>query len=211
MVSTPVAKEGLPYIFALAAVTAVVVYVHPIWGIIPGALMLFVLYFFRNPARNIPQECDIVVSPADGRVMSITDIYEDEFIKGPARKVNIFLSVFDVHINRFPVGGIIKYQQYTKGKFLPAWRENISSENERHALGIENDCMKVMVIQIAGLIARRIVSWVTVGDTLRQGERYGLIRFGSSTEVIVPSNVDILVNKGDTVRGGTTILGRLRK
>lgn len=211
MVSAPVAKEGLPYIFALAVITAVVGYFHPLWSVIPGGLTLFVVYFFRNPERNVPQECDIVVSPADGRVMSVTEIYEDAFLKGPARKVNIFLSVFDVHINRFPVGGVIKYQQYTKGKFLPAWREDISTENERHALGIENDCMKVMVIQIAGLIARRIVSWVTVGDCLRQGDRYGLIRFGSSTEVIVPVDVEILVKKGDTVKGGSTIIGRLRK
>jgi phosphatidylserine decarboxylase len=211
MVSTPVVKEGYPYIIALAVVTAVVGYFHPLMGLIFGGLLLFVTYFFRNPNRTIPQECGIVVSPADGKVMSVSEVYEDQFIKGPARKVNIFLSVFDVHVNRIPVAGVIKYQQYTKGKFLPAWREEVSAENERHALGIENECMKVVVVQIAGLIARRIVSWVTVGNTLRQGDRYGLIKFGSSTEVIVPDNVDILVKKGDTVKGGETIIGRVRK
>jgi phosphatidylserine decarboxylase len=211
MVSTPVVKEGLPYMVALAVVTAVVSYFHPLWGTIPGGLLLFVTYFFRNPQRIVPQHRGLIVSPADGRVMSVTEIYEDQFIKGPALKVNIFLSVFNVHVNRIPVGGTIKYQQYTKGKFLPAWREEVSAENERHTLGIENNDMKVMVTQIAGLIARRIVSWVTVGDALRPGERYGLIKFGSSTEVIVPINVEILVKKGDTVRGGETIIGRVRK
>ena len=211
MVSTPVVKEGLPYMLALAVVTVVVSYFHPLWGIIPGGLFLFVTYFFRNPQRIVPQHRGLIVSPADGRVMSVTEIYEDQFIKGPALKVNIFLSVFNVHVNRIPVGGTIKYQQYTKGKFLPAWREEVSAENERHTLGIENNDMKVMVTQIAGLIARRIVSWVTVGDALRPGERYGLIKFGSSTEVIVPINVEILVKKGDTVRGGETIIGRVRK
>jgi len=211
MVSTPVVKEGMPYIIALAIVTAIVGFFHPLWAVLPGGLLLFVTYFFRNPQRSIPQECGIIVSPADGRVMSVTEFYEDQFIKGPARKVNIFLSVFDVHVNRIPVAGTIKYQQYTKGKFLPAWREDVSTENERHTLGIENDCMKVLVTQIAGLIARRIVSWVTVGNTLRQGERYGLIKFGSSTEVIVPAHVEITVKKGDTVRGGETVIGRMRQ
>lgn len=210
MVSTPVVKEGMPYIIALAIVTAVVAYFFPLWSLIPGGLLLFVTYFFRNPERSVSQEKGIIVSPADGRVMSVSEIYEDQYIKGPARKVNIFLSVFDVHINRIPIGGTIKFQHYIKGKFLPAWREEVAAENERHALGIENDGMKVLVTQIAGLIARRIVSWVTVGAELRQGERYGLIKFGSSTEVAVPMNVEILVKKGDRVKGGETIIGRLK-
>jgi phosphatidylserine decarboxylase len=210
MVSTPVVKEGMPYIIALAIVTAVVAYFHLLWSLVPGALLLFVTFFFRNPCRCIPAESGIIVSPADGRVMSVTEVYEDQFIKGPARKVNIFLSVFDVHINRIPICGTIKYQQYIKGRFLPAWREEVSAENERHTLGIENDSMKVLVTQIAGIIARRIISWVTVGDELCQGERYGLIKFGSSTEVTVPMNVEILVKKGDRVKGGETIIGRLK-
>lgn len=209
MVSTPVVREGMPYIITLAAITIVVAYFQPLWSLIPGGLMLFVTYFFRNPKRSVPQEYGLILSPADGRVMSITEVYEDQFIKGPARKVNIFLSVFDVHVNRIPISGTIRYQQYTKGKFLPAWREEVSAENERHALGIQNDCMKILVTQIAGLIARRIVSWVAVGDTLRQGERYGLIKFGSSTEITVPMNVEILVKKGDRVKGGETIIGRV--
>lgn len=210
MVSTPVVKEGLPYILVLAVVTAVVAYFHPLWSLVPGGLLLFVTYFFRNPRRSVPQECGIVLSPADGRVMSVTEVYEDQFIKGPARKVNIFLSVFNVHVNRVPVGGSILFQQYTKGKFLPAWRAEVAAENERHALGIQNDQLKVLVTQIAGLIARRIISWVTVGDAVRQGDRYGLIKFGSSTEIAVPMSVEILVKKGDRVKGGETIIGRMK-
>lgn len=210
MVSTPVVREGWTYIIALAAVTAVVAWIQPLLALIPGGLLLFVTYFFRNPQRVVPQETGIVVSPADGLVMSVIEVDEDQFLKGPARKVTIFLSVFDVHINRSPVGGIIKYQKYTKGKFLPAYREEVAMENERHSLGIENERMKVLVTQIAGLIARRIVSWVTVGDELGQGVRYGLIKFGSSTEIAVPLNVEILVKKGDRVKGGETIIGRIK-
>lgn len=210
MVSTPIVREGIPYIGILIVVTVAVASFHLLWSLIPGLLLLFVTYFFRNPQRRIPQESGIIVSPADGLVMNVTEVYEENFIKGPARKVNIFLSVFDVHVNRIPVSGTISFQQYTKGKFLPAYHENVSTENERHTLGIQNENMKVLVTQIAGLIARRIVSWVTVGAVLRQGERYGLIKFGSSTEVVVPMNVEILVKKGDRVKGGETIIGRLK-
>ena len=123
--------------------------------------------------------------------------------------ITIFLSVFNVHVNRSPVSGEIKYQRYTCGQFVPAYEKNASFENERHAIGVENDKMKVLVIQVAGLLARRIVSWVTLGHNLTQGECYGMIKFGSSTELVLPKNVEILVKKGDAVTGGKSIIGRV--
>jgi phosphatidylserine decarboxylase len=211
MVKTPVLKEGDIYIFVLAARAVLAGLIFNIyWSIFPGVLALFVTFFFRNPKRDVPNDDNLVLSPADGKVMDVSDIYFDEtFLNEEAKKVTIFLSVFDVHVNRFPIAGEIKFQQYTCGRFIPAYKDSVGWENERHTIGIENDKMRVLVTQIAGLIARRIVSWVTLGNVLKQGERYGLIKFGSCTEVVVPKNVDILVKKGDRVKGGETIVGRV--
>ena len=209
MVKTPVVREGYIYIGALVLLTFVVALTaDPYWAIIPGVLAAFVTFFFRNPSRPVPEDSCLVLSPADGRVMSITELEEDEFLNSPGKKVTIFLSVFDVHVNRSPIAGEIKFQQYTCGRFRPAYKESVGCENERHSIGLENECMRVVVTQIAGLIARRIVSWVTLGDSLKPGERYGLIKFGSCTELIVPETVDILVKKGDKVKGGVSVIGR---
>ena len=151
----------------------------------------------------------ILVSPADGRVMSITDLEDDEFLGEPAKKVTIFLSVLDVHVNRSPISGEIKFQEYFVGRFKAAYKTIATFENERHAIGIENDQIKVVVIQIAGLLARRIVSWVTLGNNLEKGQLYGLIKFGSCTELIVPRDVEILVKPGQHVKGGETVIGRI--
>lgn len=169
------------------------------------------MYFFRNPKRNIPQGKDILVSPADGTVMEVSDVENDEFIKAPGKKVVIFLSVFNVHVNRSPIAGEIKCQQYSCGRFSPAYKKDVGFENERHMIGIENDELRITVTQIAGILARRIVSWVTLNDGLTKGELYGMIRFGSCTEVVVPKNVELLVKKGDKVIGGETIIGRIKK
>lgn len=210
MVKTPVVSEGYIYIGALVLLTFVVALTaDPYWAIIPGVLAAFVTFFFRNPSRQVPGDCGLVLSPADGRVMSITELDEDEFLNSPGKKVTIFLSVFDVHVNRSPIAGEIKFQQYTCGRFRPAYKESVGCENERHSIGLENECMRVVVTQIAGLIARRIVSWVTLGDSLKTGERYGLIKFGSCTELIVPATVEILVKKGDKVKGGLSVIGRI--
>jgi phosphatidylserine decarboxylase len=209
MVKTPIVKEGYIYISVLAVTTVIVALtVNPYWSIIPGVLMLFVTFFFRNPERKIPEDCTLIVSPADGRVMGVSEFYEDQFLNGEAVKVTIFLSVFDVHVNRSPIEGEIRFQQYTCGRFRPAYKETVGCENERHTIGLENQQMKVLVTQIAGILARRIVSWVTVGNILNRGQRYGLIKFGSCTELIVPRNVEILVKKGDRVKGGETVIGR---
>jgi phosphatidylserine decarboxylase len=210
MVRTPIVKEGYIYIAVLGLVTIIAALnLGALWAIIPGVLTAFVTFFFRNPKRNVPDDDNLIMSPADGKVMSITEVYDDQFLNDKGIKVTIFLSVFDVHVNRSPVQGEIKYQQYTCGRFKPAYKESAACENERHAIGLENSKMRVLVTQIAGILARRIVSWVTLGTVLQQGERYGLIKFGSCTELIVPTTVKILVSKGDRVKGGKTVIGRV--
>lgn len=210
MVRTPIVKEGYIYILFLAVITIVVgVAVHPYWSIVPGVILLFVTFFFRNPERQVPKDCSLIMSPADGKVMSIAEVFEDQFLNEESIKVTIFLSVFDVHVNRSPIAGEIKYQQYTCGRFRPAYKESAGCENERHTIGIENSQLKILVTQIAGILARRIVSWVTVGSSLERGERYGMIKFGSCTEVIMPKGTAILVKKGDRVKGGVTVIGRV--
>lgn len=209
MIRTPIAREGYIYIGVLAVITVLSYKLNVYWSIVPGTLLLFVTFFFRNPERTIPDGSDLVVSPADGRVMSICDVFDDEFLQEEGIKISIFLSIFDVHVNRSPIGGEIKYQRYTCGRFCPAFKEVAACENERHSLGIENQRMRVLVTQVAGILARRIVSWVTLGSVLARGQRYGMIKFGSCTEVIVPKSVTIMVKKGDKVKGGETIIGRL--
>ncbi|MBP2635615.1 MAG: psd [Firmicutes bacterium] len=212
MVRTPIVKEGYIYITVLGLVTIIAALnLGALWAIIPGVLTAFVTFFFRNPKRAAPDDDSLIMSPADGKVMSITEVYDDQFLNDKGIKVTIFLSVFDVHVNRSPVQGEIKYQQYTCGRFKPAYKESAACENERHAIGLENSKMRVLVTQIAGILARRIVSWVTLGTVLKQGERYGLIKFGSCTELIVPTTVEILVSKGDRVKGGKTVIGRVKE
>ena len=126
-----------------------------------------------------------------------------------SRKIVIFLSIFDAHVNRTPLAGTIKFQQYTCGRFRPAYKDGVGFENERYSLGIENERTRILVTLIAGVLARRVVSWVTLGDTLLHGQLYGMIKFGSCIEVFVEDNVDIYVKKGDFVRGGETIIGRI--
>jgi len=210
MVKTPIVKEGYKYIGVLAFITVVVALTIDIyWSIVPGVLLCFVTFFFRNPNRAVPEDDSLILSPADGRVMSITEVHEDQFLNCDGVRISIFLSVFDVHVNRSPITGQIKFQQYTCGRFRPAYKESVGCENERHSIGLENERIRVLVTQIAGILARRIVSWVALGSTLRQGQCYGMIKFGSCTELIVPKNVQILVKKGDRVKGGVTVLGRL--
>lgn len=210
MVKAPIVKEGYVYILGLSCATAAVYLLFgPYWSIIPGVLTCFIAFFFRNPKRYVPEDSRLIMSPADGKVMSVTEVFDDQFLQEDGVKVTIFLSVFDVHVNRSPIAGEIKYQQYTCGRFRPAYKESVGCENERHSIGIENGDVKVLVTQIAGILARRIVSWVTLGSVLTRGERYGLIKFASCTELIMPKNVEVLVKKGDRVKGGETVIGRL--
>lgn len=205
-----IVKEGYPFIGAALAATLLVYFVFgAFWAVIPLVLTLYFAYFFRDFHRNMPYDPNILYSPADGTVMSVEEIFDNEYLNEPAYKIVIFLSVFNVHTNRSPLDGEIKYQSYTCGQFVPAYEKDASFENERHAIGIDNGRLRLLVIQVAGILARRIVSWVTLGYQLKQGETYGMIKFGSSTELIVPRNVEITVKKGQAVVGGVTVVGRI--
>jgi len=208
----PIVRDG--YIFIFGALVLAILFAlafGPFGAIAPVVLACYFTYFFRNPNRKIPADEALVVSPADGTVQDVVDLEDDEFIKEPCTKVIIFLSVFNVHVNRSPIAGEIKCQKYVCGRFRPAYKDEVGFENERHMLGIENDRLRVTVTQIAGILARRIVSWVTLDDTMEKGQVYGLIKFGSCTEIVVPKSVEVLVKKGDKVRGGETIVGRIKE
>jgi len=208
---TPIVGEGYRFIGAALALAALLgVTVHPYAAIPFVVLALYFAYFFRNPDRTIPEDESLVVSPADGTVQDIVSVEMDDFVKEPCNKVIIFLSVFDVHVNRSPIAGEIKIQKYVCGRFRPAYKDSVGFENERHLIGIENDKLRVTVTQVAGILARRIVSWVTLDDSLEKGELYGLIRFGSCTEIVMPRNVEVMVEKGQKVVGGETVIGRIR-
>ena len=204
-----IVKDGYPFIIVSILVAILLgALMGEEFAIIPLVFAVYFVYFFRNPDRNIKIDDSILYSPTDGTVMAIDNFYDEEFLNEDAVKVTIFLSVFDVHVNRCPMGGEIKYQRYTCGSFVPAYKEKAPVVNERHAIGLENGKNRILVIQIAGILARRIVSWVTLGRTVKQGQCYGMIKFGSSTELVVPKSVEILVHKGDKVKGGITVIGR---
>ena len=210
MTNFPIVKEGWPFIGVMAVVTVLTaVWGEVYWSFIPGVVLCFLFYFFRNPNRSISQNSAHFLSPADGKVMGVVEVPYDEFLGEPGIKVTIFLSPLDAHLNRSPIEGIIKYQQYVCGRFRPAYQALAAWENERHVIGIETDGCRILVAQIAGIMARRIVSWVTLGAELSQGQLYGMIKFGSCTEIIMPRRVEVLVAKGCRVRAGETIIGCL--
>ena len=206
-----IVRQGYPFITAAVLVAVVCFIAFGIHvAVIPLVLACYFAYFFRNPERIVAQDASLLYSPADGTVMDVSEFFDDEFLNAKAKKVTIFLSVFNVHVNRSPAEGTIKFQRYTEGNYLPAFNKDAAFVNERFAMGIENDRMKILVIQIAGILARRIDNWVNLGNHLDQGEVYGMIKFGSCTEMIVPVDVEILCKKGDKVKGGITVLGRTK-
>ena len=208
----PVVREGYIYIAAALFLAVVMYFGFGVAVAVPFVVLAcYFTYFFRNPDRTIPTDEHLVVSPADGTVQDVVELEDDDFVKGPCTKIIIFLSVFNVHVNRSPIAGEIKCQKYVCGRFRPAYKDEVGFENERHMLGIENEKgFRVTVTQIAGILARRIVSWVTLDDNMSKGQVYGLIKFGSCTELVVPPNVEVLVKKGDKVRGGESVLGRIK-
>jgi len=168
-------------------------------------LALFIFSFFRNPERVIPSEPGAVVSPGDGRVVVVTD---EEHEGRPGKRVSIFLAVWNVHVNRSPATGTITKMEYRPGKFLAAMRERASLENEQNVFTLSTEAGEMVFKQIAGWIARRVVSWKKVGDTVARGERIGLVRFGSRVDVWVPKEAEILVKVGENVKGGASVLAR---
>lgn len=210
----PIMPDAVDIILAGLACALVFYYWFGIYGVIPPALfILFTLYFFRNPKRTYEGAAEDVISPADGYILFLEEVEEPKFIKGPSIKVSIFMNVFNVHVNRTPVDAVVEYVEYKKGKFLPAFKGHASSINERNYLGLRSKHdprLTLLVVQITGFIARRIVCWAKVGDDLSRGERFGLIKFGSCVEVYLPKGSDINVKLGQKVRSGETVIGRLR-
>jgi len=199
-----IVKDGVFYGIGLVIAGAVAVYLGGVWwGLGFFLLAGFCLYFFRDPERTIP-EGPVAVSPADGRVMLVRTLGDGR------RRISIFLNIFDVHVNRAPVTGTVVERIYRKGKYRMAHKEVASEENEQNSLTIESGNTRVVVSQIAGLIARRIVCTKDVGDSVQKGERFGLIKFGSRTDLDLGPEWEIVVQPGDRVRGGSSIVARLR-
>ncbi len=206
-----IVSEGLPFIIPLAAITLILAWLHISWAsAVFAVLTAFVTWFFRNPVRVAPEDERIVISPADGLVIKVDD-YDYPVIGGNSRRVSIFLNIFDVHVNWSPVSGIIRKIVYSKGKFFFAHLDKASLDNERNLFLIDdNQGRKIAVIQIAGIIARRIVCWATEGMRVSREDRIGMIRFGSRVEVFMPPDSEVLVKVGDRVKGGATPIGRLQ-
>jgi len=208
MKKIPLAREGWPFIAVPAALAAGLFASRRRRLALPfAAATLASLGFFRDPERRVPATADAVLSPADGRVTEVVDDV-DEWV-GPAVRVSIFLSPLDVHVNRSPISGHVVDRVSTPGRFVPAFEPDAGMVNERCALYLEGDRARVTVIQIAGVLARRIVCRVGRGDKLEAGQRFGMIKFGSRTDCLMPRGTDVRVRVGDRVRGGETVLGVL--
>ena len=176
-----------------------------------GVLLLaFTLYFFRDPNRKIPNKPNIIVSPADGKILTIKEKFEKNFINEDCWEISIFMSPLNVHVNRIPVSGTVDYLNYHKGEYLVAFHEKADERNERNEIGIQGKNGKVFFTQVAGFIARRIVSTLNKGDTVEIGKRFGMIKFGSRSDVLVPVNWRVMVKEGDIVKAGETILFEFR-
>ena len=199
-----IVKDAFRFLVPLVAATIVAFLLQ--WT--PAAVFLlvlaaFVAFFFRNPHRVIPADPRAIVSPADGRVVKIERI-------GNATKMSIFLSIFNVHVNRSPIRGRIEAVEYTRGKFKAAFDHAASVENEQNVIMVSDGDLKIVFTQIAGLIARRIVCWKKVGDRVDKGELIGLIRFGSRVDILFPSTTEVIVEKGKKVQGGSSVIGRIK-
>lgn len=211
------AREGMIFmgIAALLAgaalVSAVAFRSWPLWllAALMTVLAVWVAYFFRDPERTGERGELLVVAPADGRVVMITEVDEPTFLHGRALRISIFMNVFNVHVNRYPVSGTVRFVHYNPGKFLNAATDKSSLENEQMSVGIETGSARVLVRQIAGLVARRIVTYSREGERVDQGDRMGIIRFGSRVDVFLPTSATAQVEVGKTTLAGTTLIGRL--
>ncbi|MCF6291016.1 MAG: phosphatidylserine decarboxylase family protein [Desulfobacterales bacterium] len=205
----PVAREGYPFIAFAALITLVVALLgHDLLAATGLGLTGFVIYFFRDPERVGPDADDALVAPADGKVILIEKIFDERFVKDHVYKLSIFMNVFNVHVNRMVCDGRVIEVRYTPGIFLAANTEQGALENENCGVILTTaNNKKLAVVQVAGLIARRIVCWAEKGDNLARGQRFGLIRFGSRVDIYLPQQIQLEVTIGDKVRAGETVLG----
>ncbi len=200
-----IAKEGWIFFFPLLILAILAGYfAWTVAAIVLGILALYVAWFFRNPQRAIPSEAGAIVSPADGKVVAVRQLEDG------SQAMSIFLNIFNVHVNRSPIEGVVQTAEYTPGKFLPADRPEASTVNERNKLIIVDGTFRLEVTQVAGLIARRIVCWSKPGDQLERGQRFGLIRFGSRVDLRFPKDCEIVVEVGQKLAGGSDIIARRR-
>ncbi len=208
-------KYGYSTLAVIAVITFILIclsfftqnnYFKALLIIVPALLFLFSLNFFRDPDRTPPSLDDVVVSPADGKVLFVKDVEEDRFIKGKAKQISIFMSPLNVHVNRIPIDGKVEYLKYHKGKYLAAFEDKASEVNERAEFGIKGKYGRVFFTQVAGFVARRIIYEISLGDSVKIGERFGMIKFGSRVDVIVPEDCFTKVKKDDEVKAGETIL-----
>ncbi|MGE3758734.1 MAG: phosphatidylserine decarboxylase family protein [Pseudobdellovibrionaceae bacterium] len=208
----PIVKEGLPFL-GVALFVAVAFAVWKIWplSVLFFFLSAFIAFFFRNPERLPPVGSTHVASPADGKVIFIGPVVENEFLNTRTQKISIFMSLFDVHVNRVPVDGTVTKMKYHRGRFMAAFEDRASEENERNAMCIETPSKeKLVLVQVAGLVARRIVCYPVVGSFILRGQRLGLIRFGSRCDIYLPESAQVTVKMNDKVAGGETILAHLK-
>jgi phosphatidylserine decarboxylase len=211
------AREGYLFILIAAALAAAAMFAAwqrgsaLLWALAAVVLLVavWVAYFFRDPERTGERGERLVVAPADGKVVLITDVDEQAFMRGRASRVSIFMNVFSVHVNRYPVSGTVGYVKYSQGKFLNAVSVESSDENEQMSVGVDTGRHKVLVRQIAGLIARRIITYSREGERVQQGDRMGLIRFGSRVDVYLPHGAAVKVRLGELTSAGTTVLAEL--
>lgn len=208
----PIAQPGFIFIFIAILVTGMFFYLGwMVFALFSFAITLFICWFFRDPERHIPKDEKSLISPADGKVIVVDKQPACEYLTGPCIKVSIFMNVFNVHVNRVPYSGEIRKIKYSPGKFINASFDKASDFNERNALIIQTgDGKEYAVVQIAGLIARRIVSCVKEKERIVKGSRYGMIRFGSRLDLYLPSDFDVAVRVGDKTRAGTTIIGHMK-
>jgi phosphatidylserine decarboxylase len=199
-----IVKDAFRFLIPLVIATALTFWLHwTVAAVLLLALTTFVAFFFRNPDRHIPEDPSAIVSPADGRVVNVERV-------GNVTKMSIFLSIFNVHVNRSPIGGRIEAIEYKPGKFKFAFDPSASVENERNVIMVSQGNVKIVFTQIAGLVARRIVCWKRPGDNVGKGELIGLIRFGSRVDILFPSTTEVCVEKGVRVRGGSSVIGRIK-
>ena len=208
MGTDPMVRDG--YLYALALIAAGILvgwFARPAWAVVPLLLALFFLWFFRDPERAIPDSEGAVVSPGDGKVTDVSIVTSGG---DKQARISIFLSVFDVHVNRSPIAGVVREVRYQRGKFLNAMNQASAEQNEQNIVRVEGDGQTVVFKQIAGLLARRIVFHPKVGDRLERGQRVGLIKFGSRVDVLLDAAAVLQVKVGDRVRGGASVLAYLQ-
>ncbi len=202
-----IAPEGYPFIAVFLLITGLVAVFVPLAAFIPFLLTAFMLYFFRDPDRKIPDGKNIFVSPADGKVILIKDVHESEHLNADMKEVSIFMSPFNVHVNRSPCDAKVKTVKHTEGRFMAAYKDDASVRNENIAMVLETKYGDILVRQVAGFVARRAVCRKNEGDILMRGERYGIIKFSSRLDIYLPKDIQIKVKIGDKVRAGETVLG----